>query len=82
MIAPTNSKCVAEVSHKFFQLKTELYSILDLQFKQMAITRLEEYQNHVLQFGNKSWHGCPSDAVTEIQCSAIDGIGLPKWKCV
>jgi hypothetical protein len=63
-------------------LKAELYSILDPQFKQMAITCLEEYQNRVLQFGNKSWQECPSDAVKEIQCSAMDGIGLPEWKCI
>jgi hypothetical protein len=68
--------------HHIHKLKTELYSILDPQFKQMAMTRLEEYQNHVLQLGKKSWHKRPSDAVKEIQCPAIDGIGLPKWKCV
>jgi len=63
-------------------LKNELHSILDPQCKQLAKTRLEEYQNHVLRPGNKSWHERPSDAVKEIQCPAIDGIGLPKWKCV
>jgi hypothetical protein len=62
-----------------YKLKTELYSILEPHFKQMAVTCLEEYQNHILQSGNKSWHEHPSDAVKEIQCSAIDGMGLLKW---
>ena len=64
------------------KLKTQLHSILDPQLRLLAIGRLEEYQTHVLRFGNKSWHERPSDAVKEIQCPAIDGLGLPKWKCV
>jgi hypothetical protein len=68
--------------HHINKLKTQLHSILDPQLKPIAINQLEEYQNHVLRFGNKSWHERPSDAVQEIQCPIIDGIGLPKWKCV
>jgi hypothetical protein len=43
--------------------------------------RIMTYTNNVFQ-NNKAWHEKPRDALKEVQCKKVDGVGLPHWKCV
>jgi hypothetical protein len=43
--------------------------------------RITTYAHDVFR-NNNTWHEKPREAIKEVQCKEVDGVGLPHWKCV